>query len=198
MVFYYYFAYQTFSKMPLTKTTPKEIIKTSIAVFLKQGYYRTTMNDLAKATGLTKGAFYHHFQNKEDVMKKSLEALMQWFHKNIFILAEDKAIPHKQRLAHLSEVLYKAFTENTGGCFFANTIMETAHVEDTFIHEIHTFFNHWEKALTHIFSIKYKGKALKQLVQQTIADIEGSIILLQLKKDPLLLKHALQRAVDRI
>ena len=59
--------------MPLHKKSPEEIIKQSILVFRTNGYYRTTMNDLAKATGLTKGAFYHHFSNKEDVMKKSLQ-----------------------------------------------------------------------------------------------------------------------------
>jgi AcrR family transcriptional regulator len=78
--------------MPLYKTTPEDIINKSIFVFRTNGYYRTTMNDLAQATGLTKGAFYHHFTNKEDVMKKSLEANSLWFENKIFSIAYDDTL----------------------------------------------------------------------------------------------------------
>jgi AcrR family transcriptional regulator len=184
--------------MPIYKTTPEKIIKQSIQVFRTNGYYRTTMNDLAKATGLTKGIFYHHFENKEEVMKKSLQATSLWFEKKIFSLAYNESLPKKERLTQMAETLFNAFTDNTGGCFFANTILETAHVEDTFLEEINHFFELWENALTHIYKEKYRDKQLKELVEQTIADIEGTIIVMQLKKQPLLLKSALYRAVEKI
>jgi TetR/AcrR family transcriptional repressor of nem operon len=184
--------------MPIHKTTPAEIIKQSIVVFRANGYYRTTMNDLAHATGLTKGVFYHHFTNKEDVMKKALQATAFWFDKHIFSIAEDELLPAQQRLIQMTDVLYNAFTRSTGGCFFANTILETAHVEDTFLPEINYFFQRFDNALSLIFKGKYQGVELENVVQQTIAEIEGTIILMQLKKDPSLLKKALNNVLTKL
>lgn len=179
--------------MPAVKTSPEEIIRTSIHVFRRNGYYRTSMSDLAKATGLTKGAFYHHFTNKEEVMKMSLMATSKWFEKNIFSIAYDPNVPHKKRLVLMGERLLDAFSLNSGGCFFANTILETSHVEDTFLEELNAFFERFEHALEQIFKSKYQGKTLKNMIQQVIAEIEGSLILMQLKKDTNLLRNTLNR-----
>ena len=184
--------------MPLYKTTPEEIIKHSILVFRTNGYYKTTMNDLAKATGLTKGIFYHHFSNKEEVMKKSLQATSLWFQNKIFAIAYEEKLTAKKKIKKMVEVLFDAFTKTMGGCFFANTILETAHIEDTFLGEINDFFDLFEKALTNIYKEKYKGETLKDVVQQTIADVEGTIIIMQLRKNPLLLKKALNRAIEKL
>ena len=43
------------------------IIKTALSLFIAKSYKAVTMNELEKATGLTKGAFYHHFKNKEEI-----------------------------------------------------------------------------------------------------------------------------------
>jgi AcrR family transcriptional regulator len=52
-----------------------ELIDTAQGLFLTRGYERTTINDVINATGLSKGAFYHHFRAKEDL----LEAIAQRF-----------------------------------------------------------------------------------------------------------------------
>jgi AcrR family transcriptional regulator len=52
-----------------------ELIDCAQGLFLTRGYERTTINDVISATGLSKGAFYHHFRSKEDL----LEAIAQRF-----------------------------------------------------------------------------------------------------------------------
>jgi AcrR family transcriptional regulator len=47
--------------------TRKFITKTALSLFISKSYKAVTMSDLEKATGLTKGAFYHHFKNKEEL-----------------------------------------------------------------------------------------------------------------------------------
>ncbi len=51
----------------LTKAeiTSQFIIETVAPVFNKRGYAGTSMSDITKATGLTKGAIYGNFENKE-------------------------------------------------------------------------------------------------------------------------------------
>jgi AcrR family transcriptional regulator len=52
-----------------------ELIDCAQRLFLEKGYERTTINDVIAATGLSKGAFYHHFASKEEL----LEAIAQRF-----------------------------------------------------------------------------------------------------------------------
>lgn len=45
-----------------------EIIKNSLELFLEKGYEKTTISDIMKKTGLSKGGMYHHFSSKEDIL----------------------------------------------------------------------------------------------------------------------------------
>lgn len=47
--------------------TVLKILTVSKKLFNERGYEHTTIADIVKATGMSKGAFYHHFKSKEDV-----------------------------------------------------------------------------------------------------------------------------------
>jgi len=53
--------------------TRRYIIKTALGLFISKSYKAVTMSDLEKATGLTKGAFYHHFKNKEELFVEVID-----------------------------------------------------------------------------------------------------------------------------
>jgi TetR/AcrR family transcriptional repressor of nem operon len=50
-----------------SEQTRQHIIDTASRLFARKGYYGMSISDLAKATGLTKGALYHHFDSKEAI-----------------------------------------------------------------------------------------------------------------------------------
>ena len=52
--------------------TRDTIIEKSFLLFLKKGYKAVTLTDLEKAVGMTKGTFYYHFLNKEEVLKEGV------------------------------------------------------------------------------------------------------------------------------
>ena len=82
----------------------KQAIKhAAIRIFVKQGFENTTMEDLVKETGLSKGGFYHYYKNTTDIlhdimldgiayrntiMMKSIEDGKQW---SIDLLADEMA-----------------------------------------------------------------------------------------------------------
>ena len=55
--------------------TKEHIILTAFRLFLQRGYKEVTMSMLVKATGLSKGAFYHYFENKEQLFIETLDNL---------------------------------------------------------------------------------------------------------------------------
>lgn len=50
------------------ETRRQEFLDTALALFQRQGYERTTLNDILGQVGVSKGAFYHYFAAKEDVL----------------------------------------------------------------------------------------------------------------------------------
>jgi len=45
------------------------LLDAAALLFIDQGVARTTLNDIARAAGMTRGAIYWHFDNKEEVIK---------------------------------------------------------------------------------------------------------------------------------
>ena len=46
------------------------ILETALDIFSKKSYDLSTLNDIASASGLTRGAIYWHFQDKTDILKE--------------------------------------------------------------------------------------------------------------------------------
>ena len=53
--------------------TTAYIIETVAPIFNRHGYIGTSMSDLTEATGLTKGAIYGNFENKEALALSAFE-----------------------------------------------------------------------------------------------------------------------------
>ncbi|MCL2610566.1 MAG: TetR/AcrR family transcriptional regulator [Defluviitaleaceae bacterium] len=78
-------------KIPRTKNpeeTRQKILNASQKLFIEKGYDETTILDIvAELGGLTRGAFYHHFKTKEEVLNaildKQLEQIHPFTNKNI-------------------------------------------------------------------------------------------------------------------
>lgn len=49
------------------------IIDKAYELFLKKSYEGVSVNDISEAVGMTKGALYHHFTNKEDLFKAVID-----------------------------------------------------------------------------------------------------------------------------
>lgn len=50
-----------------------ELVDLAQRLFLERGYERTTVGDVIDAAGVSKGAFYHHFRAKEDLLEAIAE-----------------------------------------------------------------------------------------------------------------------------
>ncbi len=50
--------------------TVRKILDVSLKLFLEQGYEATTIQDIVDALGMSKGAIYHHFRSKEEIVDR--------------------------------------------------------------------------------------------------------------------------------
>jgi AcrR family transcriptional regulator len=57
--------------IPEYKEVAKErIIKAAFKIFTKKGYHESTMDDIAKEIGVSKGALYQYFKNKRELLNE--------------------------------------------------------------------------------------------------------------------------------
>lgn len=54
---------------PAVRRTKEEVAGAALALFCDRGYHSVTVDDIAAAAGVTKGAFYYYFADKEDLAK---------------------------------------------------------------------------------------------------------------------------------
>lgn len=55
-------------------TGRERLMKAATDLFRRQGYAGTSVDDICRAAGVTKGAFFHHFPVKEDLAEACLHA----------------------------------------------------------------------------------------------------------------------------
>ena len=54
----------------------QKVLSTALELFSDKGYFNTSVHDIRKAAGVSTGAIYHHFENKEALAKSLYETLL--------------------------------------------------------------------------------------------------------------------------
>jgi AcrR family transcriptional regulator len=79
---------------------PDELLALVTAEFIERGYDATSMEDLARATGLTKSSIYHHVSGKEELLRQAVAKAVD----ALFAVLDEGAAnegPALQRLEHV-------------------------------------------------------------------------------------------------
>jgi len=76
-----------------------ELIDCAQRLFFEKGYEATTVADILERTGLSKGAFYHHFSSKEELLHALIERLAAAMLAMARSLLEDDSISELTRLS---------------------------------------------------------------------------------------------------
>ena len=72
----------------------EDILKMAKALFRENGYEKTTVDDIAHHTGISKGSVYLEFKNKEDIFYNILETYIVSQFENFSELVENSKPPY--------------------------------------------------------------------------------------------------------
>ncbi len=174
--------------------TKEELIQKAALIFNQQGYYHTSIADLAKACEVKASLFYYYFENKEDLMQAVLEYVFQLSVKKLRVLAVNPDFSPQEKLGKITRFMEKLYLNNSGGCIMANTTLETALQQPKYIATLKAFFNEWIEAYQLIYESQYQPEKARELAEATVQDIEGGIMLMKLYQDKKYLLNALKRS----
>ena len=153
-----------------------EIVKKSFLLFLNRGYKATSLKDLEQATGLTKGAFYYYFKDKQEILEAGIERYFSVMREEtdedverVASLREyiDLVIRNKEEGADLSQKLFGCFVLEV---LFFQLVLEVAPLFPGFRERIYTLskmrLTRWEHV---ILKAKQSGEIRETLDTSALA-----------------------------
>ena len=72
--------------------TKERILETTLELFAQSGYLGTSMSDIAKELGITKGALYKHYTSKQEI----LDSIVERMNKMDYERAEEYEMPETE------------------------------------------------------------------------------------------------------
>lgn len=80
-----------------------ELVEVAEGLFLEKGYEETSVEDILKASGLSKGGFYHYFRSKDEVLAASIANFADNLLQELEPILDNPALDALEKLSRVLE-----------------------------------------------------------------------------------------------
>lgn len=164
--------------------TSEFILDKVAPIFNKQGYVGTSLSDITNATGLTKGAIYCNFLNKEDLALKSFQLNVNLAIKPLFrIIANTPGSLNKLQAITNYHRNYYDLVKERGGCPMLRVGVDTKYINPLLFEEAQKLSLRFTTGLVNIIQEGIDTNEIKkdtnplQYAQIILSLMEGSSLL---------------------
>ncbi len=187
--------------MGKAEETRQAIIEKAAVIFNKNGYQRTSMSTLTGALGLTKGAIYGNFADKDELAVDAFRYSVGQVRERILSRLDLHEKPlDKLRAFARSFVDCFEETEKAGGCPVLNTAVDSDDAHPKLLREVRAVLADWEGSLTRLVRAGVESGDIRPdadaeaFAANFIALIEGGVLLAKTMGD----RKYLERSVAGI
>lgn len=182
----------------MAKIERDEIVNRATGLFRVGGYDDTSMAQIADACGIRKASLYHHFPEKDGLVLATIERIHDHFREQIFAIAYSNATDAKQRLHALCEATFDYFDGREGGCLLGNFALALTERAPRFQEPLRSYFDDWAKAIAHLLTPDYGEAKARDLAFDSVAHVQGAIMMMRLYHDPQHLRRALDTNIKML
>lgn len=176
-----------------------DIILNKVApIFNKQGYVGTSLTDITKATGLTKGAIYCNFSNKEDLALQSFQLNISLAITPLFkLVAAKQGSINKLHVITEYQRSYYDLVKDRGGCPMLRAGVDTKFINPLLFKAAQNLSQKFTIGLTNIISDGILNNEIQQSTNASkyakiiLSLIEGSSLLAFTHNDPTYINDAM-------
>ncbi|MGE0652816.1 MAG: TetR/AcrR family transcriptional regulator [Alphaproteobacteria bacterium] len=179
--------------------TRERILDAAQALILARGFAGTSLDDILKATKLTKGAFFHHFRSKADLgsvlvhrfAERDMAAFEEWS-RRADALADDPLQAAMVFLKLFEEEL-KGLPEPFPGCMLASYVYEREQFDADVLEYVAEVFRKWSNYFEARFEQVMKTRkpkvavSARELAEMIVSILEGAFILSRAYNEPKLI-----------
>ena len=164
--------------------TSEFILEKVAPIFNKQGYVGTSLSDITNATGLTKGAIYCNFSNKEDLALKSFQLNINLAIKPLFrLIANTQGSINKLQAITNYQRSYYDLVKDRGGCPMLRVSVDTKFINPLLFEEAQKLSQRFTNGLINIIQEGIANNEIKEdtepaeFAKVVLSLIEGSSLL---------------------
>lgn len=191
--------------MGKAEKTKQYIIEKAATLFNKKGIAGTSMNDIGDLTGLTKGALYGNFKNKDEIAVAAYDFNIRHI-RSSFFSPPDRSTSSIDQLLKIPEFYEDHFPEiaKNGGCPIANTSTEADDSHPLLKKKVGQSIRTWKKNIETIISIGIERGEIRKTVQPQhysgliLALLEGGLLLSKTTEDMSFIRTANEQIRDLI
>ena len=148
--------------MKQSETTKNKIIQVSLALFVRNGYHGTSINDIMKRVGISKAAFYSHFESKGQLL---LEIINEYETLYIDQLIQDVS----QHPGNADGKLHRAISfnskfaiKNLDLCLFLDYLTAELNADVDFLPALKRIYDKYQAFITNIIQVGIEEGILKK------------------------------------
>jgi len=181
--------------------TRHRIIEKSMQLFSVKGYFNTSIADIVKAAGLTKGGLYGHFRNKEEIWYAVYEECGRVWKSVVFKGVREISDPLERIARVIANSLrnYLGGGVFEGGCFLLNSLVDLAgQAPDMSNHVLKGFqgfsglIHKWLEEAEKKGRLR-EGLNLEEIANFLVISVNGAAPLYAASKDPALWQQTLRQ-----
>ncbi len=176
--------------MSKSEKTKAYIIETVAPIFNKNGYAAMSLSKITEATGLTKGAIYGNFQNKEQLALEAFQFSVRRVLRDLNAHV-NKGVTPLQQLKNVATFYnnYYEYNIHLGGCPILNTGVDANNHNPLIIAKVRSYN---ERILDRFINLIESCKASKEIKETTNSElyakrffymIEGAIYMSSVMQD---------------
>jgi len=189
--------------MSKAEKTKQYIIEKSATLFNTKGYTTTSLSDITKATGLTKGSIYGNFENKDEVALEVYKYNSGLLKRNLSKSFGDE-FPSSLDKLHAFVAFYRKnwnLVFSNGGCPLMNAATESDDTFPNLKNQVKISFEEWISKISDIIKLGQKNGEFNLKINSEeyaslfIMQIEGGILLSKTTGNENFLNLALDRVL---
>lgn len=155
----------------------QQLVDRATELFRAKGYSATSIDEIVKACGITKGSLYYHFSSKEELALATMDQVHEYFRAHVFCLILDAEAPGRQELEAFNRAVEAFFLSHPDGCLLANLSLEIGLAQELFSQRIRSFFDEWRACYLAVFAPSLDPAQALALAQDAVAGVHGSILM---------------------
>jgi AcrR family transcriptional regulator len=177
--------------------TRDRLIEAAVRRFYRDGFRSVGIDQILTDVGISKTAFYKHFESKEDLMIAALEVQNDWLQSTFRTMVRERGRTPVEQLHALFDVVEILIeSDDFHGCIFVNASMEFPLQHEP----AHVLASQSKKAIedfVHILAVDARASNPRGLAQELCLVMEGAYVTKQVtgKKDTVDIARRLAQVV---
>ena len=145
--------------------TEGKILENALRLFVRKGYHGTSINDIMVAVGMTKGAFYSHFESKGALFLRLVQEFKARFFDPMVAEMADFKGNALEKLGRILAFITRFGRENTDLCVFLTFLTPELNTDMDFESELRRIFVDYQQFISRVIRQGVEEGSLKKEIR---------------------------------